>query len=163
MTTEAFLAGLRIFTAQRGFCNVLYSNNAKNFAGASRELKEVHQFMKDQADQIKVDMVTQGIEWKFIPSRFPNFGGLWEAAVKATKRHLYIVTRNLILTYEELSTLLAEIESTLNSRPLTPLSSNPDDLTALTPAHFLLGDSLPEPAQRNLLNVSNNAVSRWQH
>ncbi|XP_018371197.1 PREDICTED: uncharacterized protein LOC108766413, partial [Trachymyrmex cornetzi] len=163
LTTEAFLAALRRFTARRGLCRILYSDNAKNFVGASRELKEVHQFMKDRADQIKTGMVTQGIEWKFIPPRSPNFGGLWEAAVKATKRHLYIATRNLILTYEELSTLLAEIESILNSRPLTPLSSHPNDLTALTPAHFLLGDSQSEPMQKNLLDVSNNAVSRWQH
>ncbi|XP_018359071.1 PREDICTED: uncharacterized protein LOC108758564 [Trachymyrmex cornetzi] len=163
LTTEAFLAALRRFTARRGLCRILYSDNAKNFVGSSRELKEVHQFMKDRADQIKTGMVTQGIEWKFIPPRSPNFGGLWEAAVKATKRHLYIATRNLILTYEELSTLLAEIESILNSRPLTPLSSHPNDLTALTPAHFLLGDSQSEPMQGNLLDVPNNAVSRWQH
>lgn len=163
LTTEAFLAALRRFTSRRGLCRTIYSDNATNFVGAANELRELYQFINDKEKDIKTSLASQSIDWKFIPPRSPNFGGLWEAGVKATKRHLYIVTRNLILTYEEFSTLLAEIEAVLNSRPLTPLSSHPDDLTALTPAHFLIGDSQTEPVQKNLLSVSTSMLSRWQH
>ena len=67
-----------------------------------------------------------------------------------------------LLTFEELSTLLSQIEAVLNSRPLVPLSEDPDDLTALTPGHFLIGESqttVPEPS----LDEGNlSRLSRWQ-
>lgn len=67
------------------------------------------------------------------------------------------------LTYEEMATLLSQIESCLNSRPLQALNDDPEDLTALTPGHFLVGSALnavPEPS----LDESPTAhLSRWQH
>lgn len=68
-----------------------------------------------------------------------------------------------IFTYEEYYTLLNEIEAILNFRPLSPLPSDPTDLSPLTPAHFLTGDSLIQPVQNNFLEVSDNRLSRWQH
>lgn len=38
--------------------------------------------------------------------------------------------------FEELNTILVQIEVVLNSRPPCPISSEPHDLT---PAHFLVG------------------------
>jgi len=58
------------------------------------------------------------------------------------KKHLYTVTQGKILIYKEYNTLIIEIEAILNSRPLTLLTNNPDDLNILTPFHFPIGDSL---------------------
>ncbi|XP_050528233.1 uncharacterized protein LOC126898336 [Daktulosphaira vitifoliae] len=94
-------------------------------------------------------MAEIGVQWKFIPPRAPNFGGLWEAAVKSTKYHLKRVIGLTTLTFEEMTTLLTQIEACLNSRPITELSNDPNDYNALTPAHFLIGESLllpPEPS-----------------
>ncbi|GJQ75225.1 hypothetical protein Trydic_g9825 [Trypoxylus dichotomus] len=48
-----------------------------------------------------------------------------------------------------LSTVLCQIESILNSRPLTQLSSDPNDFSVLTPGHFLISDSLMALPERN--------------
>lgn len=76
------------------------------------------------------------------PPSAPHFGGKWEAAVKSTKFHLQRIIRDTVLTYEEFSTLLIQVEAVLNSRLLCALSNVPDDVNALIPAHFLVGESL---------------------
>ena len=84
----------------------------------------------------------KGSEWVKIPSRAPHFGGLWEASVKATKKiYLRRVVGQQEFSNEDLLTVLHFIEAILNSRPLTPLSNDPNDLVPLTPAHFLIGCS----------------------
>lgn len=80
------------------------------------------------------------------------------------KHHLYRILDNSHLTYKELSTLLVRIEAVLNSRPLCPLTMDPDDLDVLTPGHFLIGSSLlslPEIPESNLaLNDRYIAIQR---
>ena len=100
--------------------------------------------------------------WHFIPRNSPNFGGLWESSVKAIKYNLYRVIGNTILTYEEYSTLLVQIEATLNSRPLYQMSSDPNDLTPLTPSHLLIGQPMVTPPDPLLEEVKVNRLSRFQ-
>ena len=59
-------------------------------------------------------------------------GGAIESIVKLTKRAIKVTINDHVLTEETLVNLLAEIESIINSRPLTPLSNDPNDLEALT-------------------------------
>ncbi|GFV99915.1 uncharacterized protein TNCV_3567081 [Trichonephila clavipes] len=57
---------------------------------------------------------------------------------------------------------MIQVEGILNSRPLTPLSSDADNFDVLTPGHFLIGrpiTSIPEP---NLIDVNENRLSRWE-
>ncbi|GFT32880.1 reverse transcriptase domain-containing protein [Trichonephila clavipes] len=66
------------------------------------------------------------------------------------------------LTLEQFITITTQIESILNSRPLTAMSSDPNDFAVLTPGHFLIGrtlQSLPEPDMTDKLD---NSLSEWQ-
>ena len=63
---------------------------------------------------------SQNIDWKFNPEHPPNFGGLWEAAVKSIQTHLRRIISNIKLTLEELFTVLTQVKACLNSHPLVP-------------------------------------------
>ena len=68
-----------------------------------------------------------------------------------------------LFTYEELNTFVCEIEGVLNSRPLIPMSSDPNDLSMLTSGHFLIGQSLRTIPNLNYSDIPNNRLSLWQH
>ena len=125
LTTETFLATLRRFTSQRGRPTDIFSDHGMNFVGADRELTELHNHLNNTELQIAVidSCSSQGIQWHFIPPRTPHFWGLWEAAVRSFKKHLRRVAGNVKLTYEELSTVLTQVEACLNSRPLAPMTT----------------------------------------
>lgn len=163
LTTEAFLACLKRFVSRRGKPSDIVSDNATNFSGAKRELDSLYKILNTNKDKIQNTLVNDNINWHFIPPRSPHFGGLWEAAVKSLKRHLLRVVGETILSYEVLHTLITEIEAILNSRPLCYLSSDPNDLQALTPGHLLIGDSLVHIPQNDFREVPTGRLSSWQH
>jgi hypothetical protein len=134
LTTDSFLNALKRFIARRGLCCNIYSDNATNFVGANKQLKEFYQFLTSDELQQEIHNYSSRnlIQWNFIPPRAPNFGGLWEAAVNSTKFHSIRILRSALLPYDEMNTCLSQIESILNSRPLTPLSTDPNDLQFFT-------------------------------
>ncbi|GFY10520.1 integrase catalytic domain-containing protein [Trichonephila clavipes] len=82
LTSQAFIAALKRFMARRGKCAKLFSDNGKNFVGASNEIKKLLEIVRKPDEKLANYLAAEGIEWKFIPARSPNFGGLWEAAIK---------------------------------------------------------------------------------
>ncbi|XP_071580460.1 uncharacterized protein [Temnothorax nylanderi] len=162
-TTEAFLAAFRRFTSRRGLCAEVFPDCDTNFVGTDRVLREVFRAASPDGRRIANAATAEGIKWHFNPPAAPHFGGLWEAAVKSTKHHLRRVIGETTLTFEELSTFLAQVEAWLNSRPLQALSDDPDDVSALTPGHFLIGAPLLDVPEPSLTEKNDNALSRWQH
>lgn len=165
LSTEAFLAALKRLLSRRGSISNIYSDNGTQFVGANTELKKLRLQLQSQMknENVKAYLANNDIKWHFIPPRSPHFGGLWEAAVKSVKLHLTRVIGKASLTYEEMYTLLVQIEGILNSRPITPLSDDPNDLTYLTPSHFLTGEVTTSVAEPNLSQLKTNTLSRWQH
>ncbi|XP_070524041.1 uncharacterized protein [Cardiocondyla obscurior] len=161
-SSEAFLAAFRRFTARRGLPQIMYSDCGTNFTGADAELQKLFRASSRESAKIHHALAGKGVEWRFNPPAAPHFGGLWEAAVKSVKHHLRRVLGTATLTYEEMHTLLAEIEACLNSRPLGPLSDDPEDVAALTPGHFLVGSALLSVPEPPLLEVPSGRLTRWR-
>ncbi|GFX32543.1 integrase catalytic domain-containing protein [Trichonephila clavipes] len=162
LTSNAFIATLKRFIFRRGKCAKLYSDNATNFVGSNIELKKMFNLVCKPDEALASYMASEGIDWKFLPPRAPNFGGLWEAGVKSFKFYLKRVVGNIRLTYEEFLTVIIQIEGMLNSRPLVPLSSDLDDLNVLTPSHFLIGRSITSIVEPDLTDLNENRLDNWQ-
>lgn len=98
---------------------MLQSDCETNFVKADTVLQRSATTSKELHDLAKL-FVNNGTRWNFNPSSVLYFGGKWEAAVKSTKYHL--ILKDIVLTYQELTTVIVQIEAVLNSRPLCPLS-----------------------------------------
>ncbi|XP_045781190.1 uncharacterized protein LOC123878141 [Maniola jurtina] len=159
LTKEAFISAFLKFISRRGKPMSVTSDNSTTFIGASNEIAS---FFSKYSDDIKSDLSNRDIEFRRIPQYTPHFGGLWESAVKSVKFHLKRILNLTHLTYEEMTTCLVQIEAILNSRPLTPLSSDPSDLTCLTPAHFLIGRSLLSVPRPMVSDTNIAAMDRYQ-
>ena len=135
--TDDFISALRRFTNRRGCPTDMYSDNGSNFKGATNELKEfVSKLDKGAIEEFATDL---RIEWHWNPPSAPHMGGAWERLVRSSKEVLCGLVQKKVLTDSQLITFLTEVECILNSRPLTHISENIDDLDALTPNHILLG------------------------
>lgn len=139
----------------------MYSDNGTNFKGASHQLSKLYELQKASEGRERIEQFCREsqITWQFIPPGAPHFGRLREAAVKSAKYHLQGIVYNSHLTFEELQTVLCEIEAILNSHPL---SSDPNDIACLTPGYFLIGDVLNRFPCHDLTNINQGRLIRWQ-
>lgn len=159
--TNGFLSAFRRFASRRGLPSDMYSDNGTNFQGADRELHTT--FQRLVADpQIQDTIANDNVKCHFIPPSAPHFGGLWEAGVKGLKFHLKRAIGSRTLSQIEFATLLCQIEACLNSRPISALHDDPNDFSALTPGHFLVGRPLVSPPKESVLDIDSNRLSRWQ-
>ncbi|GBM89270.1 hypothetical protein AVEN_180421-1 [Araneus ventricosus] len=138
LSTDAFLLSFRRFVARRGRPRIIYSDNGTNFRGAYNELAAI------DWNEVSRYAEIQRITWKFIPLTAAWWGGFWERLVRTVKELLRRTLGKAIFMYEELLTILCECEKVVNSRPLTYLSEDMQDLTPITPAMFLFDISTAE-------------------
>ncbi|XP_055914024.1 uncharacterized protein LOC129947450 [Eupeodes corollae] len=165
LTTDAFIASLKRFISRRGIPAGIYSDNGTNFIGAKRKLSELYKMVlsTDFNNIISTFLSKNECQWHFIPPVSPHFGGLWESGVKAVKTHLKRVIGDAVLTFEEMATLLTQIEGILNSRPISQISdSDTSSLDPLTPGHFLIGTAITALPEKSLLETNPQRLNRWQ-
>ncbi|XP_066260795.1 uncharacterized protein [Euwallacea similis] len=164
LSTASFLNALDRFCSRRGKPTDIHSDNGSNFVGANNHFLELSALINNQShiNAVTSHLANDRIKWHFLPARSAHMGGLWEAAVKSTKFHLRRVLGESCLAYEEMHTLLTKIEACLNSRPLMPISNDANDYLPLTPAHFLIGDSLVNLPQPEVRDVTISRLSRYE-
>ncbi len=176
LESDCFINTLRRFLCRRGPVRKIRCDNGTNFTGAERELRLEIQNLKQ--DHIKRRLLDQDIEWEFNPPYASHMGGIWERQIRSVRNVLASLLHDNVgrLDGESFRTLLCEVESIMNSRPLTPSSNNPDDLEALTPNHILTMKPavLPPPGQfqrediylrkrwRKVQHLANLFWSRWK-
>jgi len=170
LSTDCFISALSRFLSRRGHVKTIITDNGTNFVGANVELKNS---IKQLCTTTICNYLTpKQITWKFNPPLSPWMGGSWESIIKSIKRALKSITTERIYTDESLSTLLCQVESIHNSRPLTPISDDVNDFTALTPNDLLIGYQSENTIlgdftnqtniRKNWRSVQANADMFWQ-
>ena len=124
---------------------------------------ELHECIDDwNQDMIGRVLSQEGIQWMFNPPAAPHMGGVWERLVRSCKKALDVVLQNQVLTDEVLLTAFAEVERLVNSRPLTEVSSDVDDLEALTPNHFIIGRGTLNFSPGVFVDKEMSSRKRWR-
>lgn len=151
LSADSAIMAVQRLAARRAWPGVMYSDNGTNFRGASEELREALRVM--DRERLKSFATKNNIEWKFDsptanniiwrfnPPTAAHMGGVWERMIRSVKECLNFTLKNHVPSDEVLRTFLAEVEHSVNSRPLTHVSLDPDSQEALTPNHFLFGTS----------------------
>ena len=155
LTVEAFIRAFRRFCARRGLPAILVSDNAKTFKSASKEIKKLL-----RTPRLKEYLTSTGVKWKFIVEVAPFQGGFWERLIRSVKRCLIKIIGRAMVSYSEVSTILVEIESVVNSRPLTYVFDDNEEISyPLTPSHLVNGrnlNRLPNDAYFEVCNTYEN-------
>ena len=161
LDTNSCLMAIRRMIAKRGKPANIWSDNGTNFVGAEKELREAVKRLDGEriSDQLSAD----GVQWHFNPPSSPHFGGVWERLVQSAKRALKAVAGKQCVNDETLLTFMAEVESLLNGRPLTHVSTDYRDEEALTPNHFLLGRGNPNVPPDVVNDKDLCSRKRWKH
>ncbi|XP_028404090.1 uncharacterized protein LOC114526763 [Dendronephthya gigantea] len=114
LKAPTFLRCFRRFVGRRGTPKIMASDNAKTFKASKR-------ILRDLFDNVEVEdcLSNKGIDWRFNLERAPWWGGFFERLVGVVKTCLRKVIGSAKLTFDELRTILVEVEATVNDRPLT--------------------------------------------
>ena len=135
LDTDSCINALRRFTCRRGQAKVMRSDNGANLVAAERELRAALRELNQKT--IADAMMGKGVKWIFNAPAASHHGGVWERQIRTVRKILNSIVRQQSLDDEGLLTVMCEVESIINNRPLTPASDDPGDLDILTPNHLL--------------------------
>ena len=131
---------VRRFVARRGNVKEIFSDNGTNLVSTNKELKQSLQELNQE--HISYHMHHQNIDWHFNPPAASHQGGVWESQIGNIRKIVSaILNEQNMKSYrndEQLRTFMCEVERTLNSRPLTRVSDEVNDLDVITPNDLLL-------------------------
>jgi len=100
------------------------------------------------------------IKWQFILERAPWWGGFYERLIGIVKNSLKKVLGKSLINFEEMNTVLAEIEGVTNSRPLTYISEE-EYSENLTPNHLIYGRNITA-SQCNISDIEESSKQSYR-
>ena len=141
MSTPALILALQRFICRKAYPEKFVSDNGKSF----------------KSEKLKRFLRKNHIKWEFILELSPWMGGFYERLIKVVKSAIRKTLSNAKLNYDELSTVVVEVESMVNSRPLTYLSD--ENMEVLTPYHLLHGRNISVRGQHVVRQYCSNEKS----
>ena len=157
LVTSTFLNCFRKFCARRGTPRIVVSDNGKTFKASSKLLRKLL-----NEKQFEDYLEARHIIWKFNLERTPWWGGHFERMIGSVKRCLRKVLGNAKLSFDEHGTVITEVESTINSRPLTYHYEETGE-EVLTPFHLILGRRLSPLSEYIDSNLDLNEVENQEN
>ena len=160
LDTSSFINALRRFIARRGSPRVIRSDNGTNLTSGEKELREAIGGWNES--KIGEFLLQKEVRWVFNLPAASHMGGIWERMIRSVRKVLNALLKNQSPNDEGLSTLMCEVEAILNSRPLTKVSDDPNDLQALSPNHLLLLRAGPECPPGIFAKNDQFSQKRWK-
>ena len=134
------------FFSTHGAPKTIISDNGKYFRSS-----EVQNFVANK-----------GIKWKFNIEGAPWMGGFFERLVKMVKRCLKKSLWNARVNYQDLITILIQIQNVLNNRPLTYVYDN-EFGDVLTPNKLIFGRNIDNEVTKRNPNLENVQTDLFNH
>ncbi len=161
MDCDSFLLAMSKFCNHHTFPHTCRSDNGTNFTAGCKEindsLREFH-----RSEKVQNNLASLGIKWIFNTPAASHHGGFVERVVGIARRCLDSTMQQQHLTDEKFTTLLAEIEHTINSRPITVNPDSPHDHPPITP-NELARHCNPLRHPPGLFNADDIYQKRWRH
>ena len=177
LSTSAFINALRRFVSIRGPVKEFRSDRGTNFVGATDPLGI--SAINVEQPEIQHYFHQNEVSWKFNPPHGSHFGGAWERMIGVSRRILEAMMMKVPhLTHDVLVTFMAEVCAIVNSRPIVPVSTDPENPEVLTPARLLTqkplcgsghskGDidtkDMYRKQWRQVSHLSNTFWARWKN
>ncbi|XP_062585397.1 uncharacterized protein LOC134247072 [Saccostrea cucullata] len=164
MSSSSFINALRRFLAIRGPVKLIRSDRGTNFIGAAEEMKV--NTIRVEKGPVQEFLETSGITWKFNVPHASHMGGIWERIIGITRRILdsmLLESRFKPLTHEVLVTFMCEVCAIINSRPITPISTDPEEPLVINPSMILTGKVDFLPVISHSLDIKDVHRAQWKH
>ena len=161
LSTDSLINAIRRVAARRGEIRQVRSDNGTNMCGADRELREA--LSELDPEELQRAARPHGIDWVFNPPHGSHFSGSVERQIRSVRKIWRSMPVARVLDREALHTLLCEIESVLNSRPLTYVATNDGSIEPISPNHLLLLRAAVKPLPGVFDASESFSRRRWRY
>ena len=169
-TAEEFQKKLNSFIARNTRPGLIISDNVSVFKVTASWIKKI-----PKSERLQDHLERENIRWQFNLSTSPWRGGMYERVIKDVKKTLYKTLRRTTLSFEQLETVIVDIERKKNNCPLTYLESEGGKEQVLTLNELMWGQNAHEIQEieedgdevsklhKRLKEAKQHAWKRWKH
>ena len=164
LSSSSIINAMRRFVALRGPEKEVWSDRGTNFVGAVDDLKAETICVEDEV--VKKFLDNSKVKWCFNPPHASHMGGVWERLIGVARRILdamLLESHTQRLTHEVLITFMYEVSAIINSRPIAPISTDPEDLEVISPATLLTQKVEPLESLDPELSTRDIYKSQWKY